>query len=83
MECKLELKSESEKRDSRERFKKGHIKQMKRLLITESMSAAKSLKAFGRTMSREKRSRSPLQGHLKMRGILYVQIASQLLRAIL
>ena len=66
----------------REPEKKPHIKQMKWVLITESMLAAKSVKAFGRTKSREKRSGSALQGHFEDERNLWCSCeVSQLLRA--
>lgn len=68
----------------REAEKKQHIKQMKWVLITESMLAAKSAEAFGRTSSREKRSRSALQGHFEDERNLWCSCeVSQLLRAVL
>lgn len=69
-ECGLELKGAREERQKRGGCEKQDIKQMKWVLITESMPAAKSVKAFGRTVSREKRSRSSLRGLLKMRETL-------------
>lgn len=83
-ECGLELKGAREERQRRERCGKQHIKQMKWVLITESTPAAKSVKAFGRAVSREKRSRSSVRGRFEdERNLRCSCEVSQLLRAVL